>query len=272
MLNELAAENFLRTLPLYEAAGHNFPLIHAVVEGQQRGQVFVDDAQEPRAAVVITNFGFTYVFGAEQTAAFDAGLTELLTRPERIRPTYLLWYDPPTLWQQRLAARPPDVVRRRERIRLEWPATRKAAAARCPPGFELRLLTEELLPRVERFGLQLESRFWSSAADLLTQGLGVLLLKGDEAVSLCYAACVAGGRAEVDVITAPEYRGQGLGTLAAQEFIEECLRRGLRPTWDCFVSNPASLKLAERLGFEQVRAYTFYSFNVPLRLAEGADE
>jgi RimJ/RimL family protein N-acetyltransferase len=83
-------------------------------------------------------------------------------------------------------------------------------------------------------------------------------------VSLCYAAAVADGLAEVDVVTSAEFRGRGLAGVVTREFIKECLRRGVAPTWDCFDYNAGSVKLAEGLGFVEARRYDFYSFNVPI--------
>ena len=66
------------------------------------------------------------------------------------------------------------------------------------------------------------------------------------------------------MVTDAEFRGQGLGTIVAQEFNRLCLQNGISPTWDCFDYNTGSMKLAERLGFVEVRRYPFYSFNIPL--------
>ena len=272
MIIELELDSFPSVLPLYRVTGICFPLILAVIQKKQRGQVFADRQENPDSAVVITNLGFMSFLGMEQNKVFNAGLTELLASRDVTRPTYLLWYSPPTYWQERLDVLVPDSARRRERMRLEFCEERAdflKEAAQCPADFELRNLDTDLIPKTERFGLRIDSRFWPSAADFLEHGLGVCLIKDDEMVSLCYSACVADGLAEIDIITQEEYRGRGLGTLVAQQFIRECVDRGTTPTWDCFVYNVASVRLAEKLGFIKVRTYPFYSFNVPLRLAEG---
>ncbi len=252
--------------------GRDFPLILAVIQGQQYGQIFVDQQEPPQSAVVITNFGFMCSLGTEQNDGFNASLAELLGNRGSLRPSYLLWYVPPTLWQDRLDNVTPSSAKRRERVRLTFRADRAdylVAPAQCPAGFELKNLDADLIPQTEQLGVKLESRFWASAADFSENSLGVCLVRGAEIVSLCYAAAIADGLAEIDVVTHPDYRGRGLGILVAQQFIRECLRRGIVPTWDCFVSNSASLKLAHRLGFIETLAYPLYSFNVPLKLVAG---
>lgn len=267
MIAALDPEDYPSVLPLYQDLESVFPLIGAVIQNQQRGQVFVDQPESPASAVVITGFGFMSFLGTDQNEDFNSDLASLLADTAGIKPAYLLWYAPPAAWQQRLDALLPEPVRCRERARFEF---RSELAdfihrdSRCPHGFELKRINEELLPKAEELGTDISSRFWSSDADFLKDGLGVGLVEDGKIVSMCYAACVDGGLAEIDVVTAPEYRGSGLGTLVAQQFIRESLREGIKPTWDCFTGNLASYKLAEKLGFVSIRTYSLYSFNIPL--------
>ncbi|MCA1632226.1 MAG: GNAT family N-acetyltransferase [Acidobacteria bacterium] len=267
MIVELKPDDFPHVLPLYRASGARFPLISAVVQNRQRGQVFADQPERPRAAVIVNNFGFTCVVGAQHDEPFDAGLAELLNTTGALRPTYLLWYAPPARWQQRLDALAPESIRRRERARFEFRRGRAAwlgETEQCPAGFELKKLDEELVTKTEKFGIELGTRFWSSVEDFVEHGLGVCLVKDGEVVSLCYAAAVADGFAEVDVLTDAEHRGRGLASLVARQFIRECLAKGITPTWDCFVANAGSMKLAQKLEFDEVSRYSFYSFNTPI--------
>lgn len=267
MIAALDPKDYPSVLPLYQDLESVFPLIGAVIQNQQRGQVFVDQPGSPASAVVITGFGFMSFLGTDQNEDFNSGLASLLSDTTRIKPAYLLWYAPPAAWRQRLDALVPEPVRCRERARFEFRAELADFihhVPSCPDGFELKRINEELLPKAEELGTNLSSRFWSSATDFLTHGLGVGLVKDGKVVSLCYAASVAGGLAEIDIVTAPEFRGSGLATLVAQHFIRESLREGITPTWDCFTGNLASYKLAEKLGFIPVRTYSFYNFNIPL--------
>jgi RimJ/RimL family protein N-acetyltransferase len=265
MTEELRPDEFQRALPLYRAAGARFPLISAVLRRSQRGRVFADAPAAPRAAFVVNGFGFACLLGGP-AEEFDEGLGRLLAAPGALGTSYLLWYAPPEAWQARLDRLGPDRVRRRVRVRFEFLGDRAGWSREPeapPPGFELRRLTPELLPATEKFGLDLASRFWSSAEDFAANSLGVCLTAGGEVASLCYAAAVADGLAEVDVATQAEYRGRGLAGFVTREFIRGCLRRGVAPTWDCFDYNAGSLRLAEGLGFAELRRYPFYSFNVP---------
>ncbi|HEX6182904.1 MAG TPA: GNAT family N-acetyltransferase [Pyrinomonadaceae bacterium] len=275
MISELGQEKFHAVLPLYRASGACFPVISAVIQGRQRGQVFADGREAPGAAFVVNDFGFAYLFGEGVDEEFDTELARLLSTEGALKTSYLLWYAPPAGWESRLGALGGERVRRRGRVRFEFREERAGwlgAPVVCPEGFELEPMSAGLIPKTEKFGLKLDSRFWASAADFIENGLGVCLTKDGEVVSLCYAAAVADGLAEVDVVTDAEFRGQGLAGVVTRHFIKECLRRGVAPTWDCFDYNAGSLKLAEGLGFVETRRYDFYSFNVPAALTESPPE
>ena len=179
-------------------------------------------------------------------------------------PSYLLWYSPPSNWQKSLDSLKSNRIRRRKRLRFTFDKRLVGDIMACPQGFEVQLLDKDLLEKADNFKLDLGSRFWKSEKDFLKNGLGTCLVKDDEVICICYAACVVNSLAEIDIVTKDEYRGRGLATVTAQHFIQECIRRGIEPTWDCFLNNTASMKLAEKLGFTQAYNYLFYSFNFPI--------
>lgn len=268
LLEEIEPERFAELIPLYRDAGGTFPIILAVLEGAQPGRVFVAPGQGD-AALVVHDFGFMRLIEREPAEAIDAGLAELFGGGQGALPSYLLWYDPPARWQERLDSLGSGVARRRERLRFAFDRGRAgyaSKAARCPEGFELRRMDRELLPKAEKFGLDLGSRFWPSADAFLERGLGMCVVKDGEIASLCYAAAVAGGAAEVDVATDPAFRQLGLGTIAAERFVRNCLAAGIEPAWDCFTANEGSMRLAGKLGFVPGPLYAFYSFNIPVAL------
>lgn len=248
-----------RALGAYRKSGVCFPLIASVLHATQRGQVFIDEATSS-----------VFVAGASRfTWAVDDGdglatlLPALLASPDAITPRYLLWYDPPARWAERLDAQP-DKVRRRARVRWRFPApSGRRSRVETPTHVEVRVLDAELAARTSEVGIDL-SLFWPSPADFLTRGVGVCVLVDGRMASLCYAACVAERLAEVDVVTAPDHRGHGYARLVGDRFVDECVSRELEPTWDCFTANEPSMRLAQHLGFERRHAYDMYSFNLPI--------
>lgn len=239
----------------------------AVVQQQQRGWVFVDNLARPISALVINNFGFMQLIGAKNS---DNNLYEFFKSPTNSIPAYLLWYSPPLQIQKILDGF--NQVRRRERVRFVFKKKAFENPVECPAGFTVQRLNKESIEMAETLNLEIGSRFWASTNDFLEHGIGTCLIKDGHIVSLCYSACVVDNLAEIDVVTQEEYRGMGLAVIATQNFITECVRRGITPTWDCFINNTASMKLAVKLGFEEERTYPFYSFNTPLTLSANVKE
>lgn len=268
---ELQPEDFGRVLSLYREGGKSFPLISAVIQNIQRGQIFTNKLDSPRCALVVTDFGFTFLAGTDEEGTFNEDLLQLFETRKALKPSYLLWYSPPVFWQAQLASARPDLVRRRERMRFGFHSERVGwlkNPIKCPVGFELKTLSLDLISKTEKFGLKLDSRFWSSAQDFLENGLGVCLMQGDEVVSLCYTAAVVDGLGEIDVVTQTEFRGRGLANCVTQQLIREGLDKKIVPTWDCFLDNIGSVRLAEGLEFTPLFSYPFYSFNVPLEISK----
>jgi RimJ/RimL family protein N-acetyltransferase len=265
-MTELRPEQFASVLSLYQQSGRCFPLISAVLQQKQRGQVFVDRQARPRSALVITNFGFALFLGDPDNDDFNGSIEGILSQSDIIRPSYLLWYDPPSAWSEKFSCFEPEIVKRRERIRFQYPEGLDGAGKEpdCPVGFEIRQLDRALMNKTEKFNLQIGSRFWSSEEDFCANGIGTCIMKDGDIASLCYAACVVDGLAEVDIVTDPVYRGTGLATVVAEQFIGDCLRKKVYPTWDCFSYNEGSMRLAEKLGFMREFGYTLFSFNIPV--------
>jgi RimJ/RimL family protein N-acetyltransferase len=260
----LDRNDFEKVLPLYKREGTIFPLILAVIQQKQRGWIFVDDLSHIASALVVTNAGFMQFVGAD---AFFAGVMEFFGSPNTNLPTYLLWYSPSSQIQKILDKFVPEHIRRRERTRFVFNKQNNIEdPVECPRGFKVQFIDKELIKKIEHFKLNIAPRFWVSEDDFLEHGIGACVMKDGEVVSLCYSACVVDNLAEIDVVTREEYRGRGLAVIASQNFILKCMQRGIMPTWDCFVNNTPSMKLACRLGFTQTLSYPFYSFNLPVNL------
>lgn len=265
MLIELSSEE-IKAADRHARLGSKFPLLQAVVRQKQPGAVFAERRAEPNAFAIVTRFGFMGICGDSEDPRFDVGLLELLSTPGANTPSYLLWYAPPAHWQDRLD-KAAGSVRRRERTRFRLNRDLADCLRRTESpqrGVEVRPLDAALLPTTAPLGLHLDSRFWSSAEQLLAEGVGACTMLNGEVVSVCYSACVVDGFAETDVATIPQHQGRGLASKAARLYIDNCIRKGIEPMWDCFTTNKMSMALAKSLGFEPQQTYPLYSFNVPL--------
>jgi len=93
-------------------------------------------------------------------------------------------------------------------------------------------------------------------ADYLARGLGVMALKDGEPVAGASSYAVHPGGIEIEIDTRADHRRQGLATACGAALMLRSLERGLLPGWDA--DNPASLALAQKLGYRFLHAYPVY--------------
>ena len=99
------------------------------------------------------------------------------------------------------------------------------------------------------------SSFQSKAA-YLRDGRGVVLVKNGEIVSGASSYTRYREGIEIEVDTVEEERRKHLALIACSALILRCLDEDLYPSWDA--QNMASVRLAEKLGYQYDHEYTAY--------------
>lgn len=129
-----------------------------------------------------------------------------------------------------------------------------AAVAALPPEYTLRMIDEAAFHLCGR-------EDWSR--DLVSQyrdyheyrrlGLGAVVFRDGALVSGASAYARYRDGIEIEIDTKEAYRRKGLALICGAKLVLECLDRGLYPSWDAH--NPASVALAEKLGYRFDHAY-----------------
>lgn len=230
-------------------------LLHALLEGNQEGQVYVDVRSQPGLALACPVSGFHFALGEPDAVAVRGILPEL---PRGPREDAVLFATCPA-WSDCLTPLFTRRVERKGYVMGQADRTCRDASPELPSGFELRPLD---LPLALQWGQGIDPwvvEIYGGPEGFLHHsfGFGVMDLRhGGRLVAFTAACAVGSGEAEVEIGTAPEYRRQGLAHYAARRFLAECAQRGLHPAWNCVVENVASARLAERLGFVEVETLT----------------
>ncbi|MBX9595763.1 MAG: GNAT family N-acetyltransferase [Roseomonas sp.] len=237
-------------LPRYLAQPAFFPLIVAVLEDRQDGTVLVDDPANPRQAYVEHRFGFAQAFG-DASPTFEAALGAHLTDRRAFAVEKVRLYTP--LLPACLATPAFQPMRsERQRYRLPMPP------AMMPAGEARPATLADAAELQARFGIV--TRFWRSAPDFVAGAQAQLIRRDGQVAALCYAAATGGGRAEIDVLTDPAFRRQGLARQAVGAFIAACAAAGLEPVWDAFTNNLPSVRTALSMGFRpESPPYAFFT-------------
>lgn len=79
-------------------------------------------------------------------------------------------------------------------------------------------------------------------------------------VAFCYAGAITETLWDVSIDTLPEHRRKGYAALCAAYMIRHMQGQGKQPVWGAVDENPASWRLAQKLGFEPVDELVLFEF------------
>jgi GNAT superfamily N-acetyltransferase len=269
MLHKLREGDYSRVLPLLtEQEPNYFDLIaRSVIAGNAPGDIWADDAVQPRSVLVRDNGYCYYLIGDAGNIDFNDALQALVS--EEVAPSSL--------------------QRGREFFKLYWASLdwkgkvenifstavlqereRTIFALNCPllPDWRHRLPTGTSILPIDAHLLQgghvnnLEpvvhevTAMWGTVDNFLDKGFGYCLLAGHEVACWCTAEYIAGSDTGVGIETEQRFWNRGFATLTAAAFVEHCVTHGLTPHWVAWKSNAPSHKVAENVGFKKVRDFS----------------
>jgi RimJ/RimL family protein N-acetyltransferase len=99
---------------------------------------------------------------------------------------------------------------------------------------------------------------WPSEERFRQRGFGYAAAVDDAVICWCTAEYMSRRACGVGIEAGRGYRNRGVGTATAARFVQEALRRGITPHWECDAENGASVRVAEKVGFEKVEEATFW--------------
>lgn len=121
-------------------------------------------------------------------------------------------------------------------------------------------------PLALRLATDLENEYFlehfESIDDFLERGMGFCVVHEDAIVSAASSTASCRGGIDIEIETAPDFQRRGLGTVVGARLVLECLKNNIEPKW--LAANPASEKLAERIGYLKSGAYETFEI-IPAR-------
>ncbi|MCB9133933.1 MAG: GNAT family N-acetyltransferase [Anaerolineales bacterium] len=227
------------------------PLIglHAIQTGH--GHAWADRWPDPR--VLLTETAGNYSLSGDPDA---------LT-PDALRPLISGFVEAPDTFVRLLRTAFPDLIR--------WPRVIYALPGpphyNDPPGFVIRRLgVEDARPLAN---LSEESNWiyktWYGAENLAKSGHAWGAFADGQLVSVANTFFVGARYEDLGVITELGFRGRGLSVACAGAMCTDVIARGRIPSWSTSTDNLASMRVAEKLGFQFERWDVLYvaNFDVP---------
>ena len=239
------------------------------------GSVWVDSAESPRVFHALHPYGMSLVWGSAVCDCFEPLAEHLRQGQYRAGDEWLQvdprWDTAPLERMLNVEVPGPETepagprVQRDTRVNSGFERSMfeaKCAGLRTPDGMRMRRMTaaEFALPGVSVS----PHRFWRDAEQFLGYGGGWCIEKGGQVCAIAFCSFREDMVLEIGVETLGEFRGRGLGAVAAKAIIQQCLEAGLEPVWACRKENAGSYALAIRMGFLPALEIPFCRLPVPL--------
>jgi RimJ/RimL family protein N-acetyltransferase len=245
---------FATFLPIHFSIG-------ALLAGDARGEVWVDDLRDPQVGYAITTEGYYLVGNSAKEEVFPA-LRNLI-------PHFAYLVVDSEGWENVLGAIWNNPFARKH---IRWNYQFDGFQVQdwrdgLPPGFKLVPIDQVLLSQsgLQNFH-QIKQRLaeWKNVEDFLQRGFGNCIIHEQAIVSRSMVDCVSGNQCELGVGTDSGYRKRGLATVVVAETVKEGLSRGYTQIgWHCLASNQGSMAVAEKVGFRRVKQYIAFSSELP---------
>lgn len=271
MIYELQKDQFMNCNHLLDKERHIE--VQAIIEGNNSGRIFVDDASQPRSSLVwLGNLdGFVFI-GDANNAIFNFEIKKVLREQIAQEAAYLdlKWFEGfghQVGW---------DCAIREILCERSYEESNQKVYTLYEDAYKIyneptinetytvlkvtkeNLVTYSLLE--QSFFVSQITSFWNSVELFFEKGIGCVILHGNQVVSLCFSGFVSGNTHTANIETIPEHRGKSLAKKVAHVFVQECFKQGYVPYWDCMEVNKPSIAIAESLGFTNIFDYIVYEY------------
>ncbi len=120
-----------------------------------------------------------------------------------------------------------------------------------------RCLTLSDAPLILNAPAEIQGAGYESPEAMLTDGVAAGAVVEGRLVAIAHTYAETERHADIGVSTLEPWRGRGFATAAASLAAQEIQARGKTPVWSCGADNAASLRVAQKLGFEKVDERTY---------------
>ncbi|MCC3356364.1 GNAT family N-acetyltransferase [Bacillus sp. REN16] len=268
MIEKLIQIQFNLVKPLIPGL-ENHPVLNGVIDGNNPGEIYVDNRNQPETAFIWAKNEMFYLCGRVDNQKFNFELEEYIAsviRDEALpeEDTLNLEVYPNHEWNGTIESiftrvtlfkgeRVPFVFHR------DW--FNPNSSKEIPEGYEIKLIDQVLIESDESNVIKNEiMKFWGESLDSFFQkGFGYAAVQGSSVIGTCLSVFVSKNEYEIGINTYdPSHRGKGLASAMARAFIKECLSRGGNPHWTTESFRKDSIVIARKMGFEQLENYPVY--------------
>ncbi|MCA0983515.1 GNAT family N-acetyltransferase [Halobacillus yeomjeoni] len=272
MIHELDKAAFHKCEPLINDEGHLE--VKAVIEGNNPGRVFVDCIDSPRTGLIwLGNHDGFFFIGDEENEVFNNQINEFLNgvifpEAKKLGLSNFIAIGNHSKWEGTIEK---VFVNREMQVSNQKVYTLSTNYKNNNVPFiqedykvlkidkEFYINESDVIDNIGFLHSKI-SEFWSSPEDFFVMGLGYCIVHQNKIVSLCFSSFVAENVHALDIETIEDHRGNKLGQKAAHCVVNEMVREGIIPYWDCDEANKPSNAVAQNMGLQNHLNYLVYIF------------
>ncbi len=252
---DLPPEQLSKIRALFEKTIPNNPRIFSILEGRNPGNIYVDNAKNPRRALALLPHDDAVCIGGKfDQESLNEGVSFLSKRTE----INLYWPSqgfgelkpPPSSSGEIEVMEFFDLAHEFEHLKL--------VSQNVPINCNIHRIDRELIKHCLWHDHIID--FCGTIDNFLSNGLGYCLMKGTEIVVEAYVPFWGAGHAEIGGITHENYRKLGYAYTTMAYLITQCVEKGFKTRWSTGKKNTASVALARKLGYKMERTFKLLEY------------
>lgn len=231
--------------------------VFSVLDYLIKGTVYADSANY-KSLFINTDSGLYYVAGQSSDELFNKNLVNIYEATVNKGKRFTLFSSDLT-WNRAIEEHLDKKVRKIQRYTFSFDLmTYKNSKRRICSEYEVAKVDQYLIENCLEFDKKYYNEYWDSMDNFLRNGIGFCVQDKEKIISEGVSIFRSKNYAEIDITTDSDYRGKGLASMVAEQFLDYCLSHNIQPRWDCDVNNVASINLGNKLGFNNPIEYAIY--------------
>lgn len=269
----LEKDQYSRLLGPLKAVTNNNLFALAVAENVVEGRVFVDDVENPKSFYLIHPYGMSLLFGDWSNKKFNLEFKKYALNENRDRKSVEWMQVFPAEWNVALQdilgenLVPPafeepfaNAIELNMRVNFKFNKEKylqgKLSEKAMDADTEIRRTDRDAFENMK--GTVVPLYFWNDIENFENKAVAFSLYSDGKLASTAFSAFIHDEKLELGIETCDQFRGKGFAYQVCSTLIDYSIENGLEPVWACKRDNVGSYRLAQKLGFENVKEIFYY--------------
>ena len=255
-MKKLSVAEYRKILPILESNTTTTTFAYAVCDQMIDGEIFANE--KLTAGLIRTVNGIYYLFGHTDDQNYNEDLLMYLKMAiEKTEKRFTLFASSEE-WEMMIEGRFSNVLRNMPRMKFQREIFEERTQDANKNTYAVKRIDKSDIERSSEFTEKYYKEYWGSKELFLNGGFGFCIEQGGMIIAECVSIFRGNSFAEIDIATHKAYQGKGLAQAVATRFIEHCMQNDIIPSWDCYVDNIPSRKLASKLSFHNPIEYRLF--------------